>query len=344
MRSPLAEDSTAAPDLSRLSLMKDGRPGRGPNRTPYYVAAAVIVAVIILAAVLGDSSSAREAEAPVNSVPVSTAALSGEDSALFATGYVVARRQAAVSSKATGRLKELRVAEGDTVKQGEVLGVIENDDLAAQVREREAYLAAQQRQAEAAQADFAEALRIFARAEKLRSEGVISQSEFDAAQTRRLTAAAELSSAKAQVALGEAQLERAKVDLEYSFIRAPFDGTVLTKNADVGEIVAPFGASSDARAAIVTIADMHSLEIEADVAESQIARVAPGQPVSIVLDSYPGREYRGAVHNIVPTVDRAKATVLTRIKFDELDSHVIPEMSARVTFLARPENTEGRRR
>jgi len=113
---------------------------------------------------------------------------------------------------------------------------------------------------------------------------------------------------------------------------APFDGTVISKNADEGEVVAPFGSSANARAAVVTIADMSSLEVEADVSESNLQRVSVGQGCGITLDSIPGQIYEGIVSNIVPTVDRAKATVLVKIKFNNLDDRVIPEMSARVTF------------
>lgn len=127
----------------------------------------------------------------------------------------------------------------------------------------------------------------------------------------------------------------AAVALENTLIRAPFDGTVLTKDANVGEVVAPFASSANSRGAVVTMADMSSLEVEADVSESNITRVSPGQPCEIVLDAYPEKRYAGFVHKIVPTADRAKATVLTKVRFKERDNRVLPEMSAKVAFLSK---------
>ena len=124
-----------------------------------------------------------------------------------------------------------------------------------------------------------------------------------------------------------------QVSLENTNIRAPFDGTILTKNADIGEVVAPFGAGASSRVAVVTIADMGSLEVEADVSESNIEKVSTGQPCEISLDAYPEKNYRGVVDKIIPTADRAKATILTKIRFLERDNRVLPEMSAKVHFL-----------
>jgi len=139
---------------------------------------------------------------------------------------------------------------------------------------------------------------------------------------------------RASIKSYEAAVRAAEVALENTRIRAPFAGTVLTKNADVGEVVAPFAASANSRGAVVTIADMNSLQVEADVSESNITRVRLGQPVEITLDAYPDTRYRGRVHKIVPTADRAKATVLTKVVFLERDERVLPEMSAKVLFLS----------
>ncbi len=122
------------------------------------------------------------------------------------------------------------------------------------------------------------------------------------------------------------------MNLEYSYIRAPFDGVILTKNADVGEVVAPFGASLNAKAAVVTMADMDSLMVEVDVAESSLERVKPGGTAEIKLDAYPEDRFPGTVHMIVPTADRSKATVMTKVKFNRLDPKVLPEMSAKWRF------------
>jgi len=167
----------------------------------------------------------------------------------------------------------------------------------------------------------------------LLKEDALSRSVGDAALSRFKKATAELSAAKSSLEVGRSQLAKAQVDLEYTKIIAPFDGTVLTKDADVGEIVAPFGSSTSARAAIVTLADLKSLQVEADVSESNLSKVKMGQKVEIRIDSFPGVIYPGRVNKIVPTVDRAKGTVLVKISFDELDDKVLPEMSAKVNFI-----------
>jgi RND family efflux transporter MFP subunit len=132
-----------------------------------------------------------------------------------------------------------------------------------------------------------------------------------------------------------AALQVAKVSLEYTLIRAPFDSVVLTKNADIGDIVSPFSAAANAKAAVVTIADMSSLQVEVDVSESNIQKVTIGQPCEIQLDALPDSRFRGKVHMIVPTADRTKATVLVKARFIDRDNRILPEMSAKVAFLTR---------
>ncbi len=140
----------------------------------------------------------------------------------------------------------------------------------------------------------------------------------------------------ASIGAAKAAVTAAEVAVENTRIRAPFDGTVLTKHADVGEMVAPFAAAASSRGAVVTIADMESLEVEADVSESNIERVSAGQACEITLDAYPEQRYQAFVSKIVPTADRAKSTVLTKVKIRSYDSRVLPEMSAKVTFLSKP--------
>ncbi|MEK9136468.1 MAG: efflux RND transporter periplasmic adaptor subunit, partial [Bacteroidota bacterium] len=167
------------------------------------------------------------------------------------------------------------------------------------------------------------------RQRSLLAQGLTSQAEFDAAEARYKRVIAAIGSAKAAVAAAEVALENTR-------IRAPFDGTVLKKHADVGEVVAPFAAAASSRGSVVTMADMSSLEVEADVNESNIERISPGQACEVVLDAYPDQRYQGYVSKIVPTADRAKATVLTKVKFKSYDQRVLPEMSAKVTFLSKP--------
>jgi RND family efflux transporter MFP subunit len=241
---------------------------------------------------------------------------------LTASGYVVAQRKASIASKATGRLVFLGFEEGDNVKKGEIIGRIESSDVEAALTQAKANLAV-------SKADRNDADQSLDRAKKLFDRHLISQAELDAAQAR-------YDRVVATIAASEAAIKSAEVQLENTLIRAPFDGTILTKNADVGEVVAPFAAGASSRVAVVTIADMSSLEVEADVSESNIEKINPQQSCEVVLDAYPDHRYRGYVNKIVPTADRAKATVMTKIRFVDRDSRVLPEMSAKVYFLSKP--------
>jgi RND family efflux transporter MFP subunit len=253
---------------------------------------------------------------------------------LHASGYVVAQRQADVASKATGRLMALYVGPGDRVTAGQVLAKIESADMTARLHQAQANVAVAQAAVAQARAAADEARLDFERKQGLRDANLVSKAEFDLATARHATAQAGVASAEAQVRAVEAAARAAEVELDNTVIRAPFDGTVLTKNADVGEIVAPFGSSATSRAAVVRIADMRSLMVEADVSERHLDQVKQGSPCEITLDAYPQQRYRGVVDTIVPTADRAKATVLTKIRFDHLDDRVLPEMSAKVAFLS----------
>jgi RND family efflux transporter MFP subunit len=212
------------------------------------------------------------------------------------------------------------VEEGDPVKKGQIIARIEDQDILAGRAGARASLTL-------ARADSLDAWRSLQRQQQLHISGLTSQAELDAAEAR-------YERVVASIAVAEAAVLEADVALENTRIRAPFDGTVLTKNADVGEVVAPFAASASSRGAVVTMADMNSLQVEADVSESNITRVELGQPCEIILDAYPDHRYRGKVHKIVPTADRAKATVLTKVLILDRDERVLPEMSAKVAFLA----------
>lgn len=240
---------------------------------------------------------------------------------LAASGYVVAQRKASVASKGTGRLVYLGVVEGDRVKRDQVIARLEDNDIRAQLDQARANL-------RLSEAESVDANQSLVRARALFEKSLASQAELDAAQSRRDRVLASIEVARALVA-------GAEVALENMLIRAPFDGTVLTKNADVGEIVAPFAASASSRAAVVTIADMTSLEVEADVSESNIERISADQPCEITLDAYPEKRYRAFVSKIVPTADRAKATVMVKVGFQSYDNRVLPEMSAKVLFLTK---------
>lgn len=244
----------------------------------------------------------------------------GHSSALMvASGYIVAQRKAAVASKGTGRLVYLGVVEGDRVRAGQVIARLEDSDVRALLAQARANL-------QLSQADLHNVEQSLARMRALRDSGFTTSAGVDSAEARYLQV-------KSGIAVAQAMVEGAEVALENTVIRAPFDGTVLTKNADVGEVVAPLAASAFSKAAVVTIADLRSLQVEADVSESNLEGVSVGQGCEIVLDAYPDQRYPGHVAMIVPTADRAKATVQVKVAFRLLDARVLPEMSAKVHFL-----------
>jgi len=272
------------------------------------------LALVILWIVLGSIS-------PTIKVKTATAGILTDtqvQSVLSATGYVVAQRQASVASKGTGRLEYLEVEEGDRVAKGQVIGRLENEDIKAALDMTLAGL-------EQARAESTEAALNYNRQKQLLLTGSATDDLVEVAQARFRSAAASVKYAIAAV-------KAAQVSLENTYIKAPFDGTVLTKYAEIGEIVAPMASSASSRGALVVLADMTSLEVEADVSESNIQRVVVGQAVEIILDAYPAKRYPGHVKKIVPTADRSRATVLTRIAFSEVDEYVLPEMSARINF------------
>ena len=324
-------------DLSRLRIAREpGRPGRRWVRL--VVPAALLAAALLLWLIWPRpvqapalSAAPQPSPAPALQAPPANAPV------LNATGYVVAQRKAEVASKATGRIKKLHVREGDQVKSGAVIAELENDDLAALVKEREANIGVLQAQLEAARATLKAADLAYKRSLTLRLKDAVSQSAHELSEARYQRALADVSATEASLELARAQLDKARVDLSYTYILAPFDGTVLTKNADEGEIVAPFGSASNAKAAVVSLADMQSLQVEADVSEANFLKIHLGQPAAITLDSFPEKQYRGETVKIVPTVDRAKATVLVKIRFLDQDQRVIPEMSAKVAFALKPQ-------
>ena len=333
-----------APSLARLKIDRSAAPQlkRRRRRWPWVLGALLIAGGAAMLLV------PRATEVQVGSVLA--AYPSQQFTELTASGYVVAQRRAAVASKGTGRLVELRVREGSTVKQGELIGRLDASDVAAAVGAAQAGVRqaeAVQRQAEAAlgqaQADLDNAEVEGKRQSALRDQGFVSPQAVDAAERRTLmarsvlaTQRAAIASAKAGIAQSQSQVSVQRVNQANTEIRAPFDGVVLLKNANVGDMITPFSSASGTSGAVVTMADMGTLEVEADVSESNVARIKPDQPVEITLDALPEMRFRGSVSRIVPTVDRAKATVMTKVRFEKLDPRILPEMSAKVSFLSQP--------
>ena len=255
---------------------------------------------------------------------------------LNASGYVVADRKSAVASKVTGRLVHLGVEEGSRVQAGQIIARQENRDAAAARDRAVQNVAVARHNREQARAELENAGLDYERKKALGAKGTIARSSFDAAEARFKTARASVEALAAAGRAAQAALAEAEVLLDYTNIRAPFDAVVLTKNADIGDIVTPLAATADAKAAVVTVADMDSLLVEVDVSESNIAQVQVGQPCEIRLDAFPERRFPGRVHMILPTADRSKASITVKVAFLERDPRVLPEMSARAAFLSRP--------
>jgi RND family efflux transporter MFP subunit len=309
-------------DLSALRIHRSQEQKDGPpKKTGKYVTVTIIVTVLVVGAyILIQKLLAPAIE--VQLVSVAWTSPSQSNAVLTASGYVVAQRKAAVASKATGRLVYLGVVEGDRVQKNEVIARLEDSDMRASLEQAKANLRVNE-------ADLKDAQQTLARQKSLLDKGLTTQAEYDATEARMQRVLASIEMAKAMV-LG------AEVSLENTLIRAPFDGTVLTKNADIGEMVVPMAASVGSKSAVVTIADMGSLQVEADVSESNIERIVTGQVCEITLDAYPGTRYESYVDKIVPTADRAKATVMVKVAFKKYDGRVLPEMGAKVLFLTKP--------
>jgi HlyD family secretion protein len=329
------------PDLERLRIQRPGeeRPVAASSRTRIVLILLGVVLVSLVGLYLwGPLKPATE----VTTAVVSRLYPAQAYTVLNASGYVVAQRKAAVSSKSTGRLVFLGVEEGSRVKKGQIIASLENEDLVAarnqavsQVKQAEADLGT-------VQAELVDAQLQYRRYKTLVSQDLIPKQDFDAANARYKKAQAGVAAAQAGIKVAQAGLANAQAALDYTYIRGPFDGVVTSKYADVGEVVAPFGAAANARAAVVTMADLNSLMVEVDVAESNLDKVRLGQPCEISLDAIPDRRFAGEVHMIVPTADRTKATVLTKVKFLETDDRILPEMSAKVAFLSQPLKQEAR--
>ena len=323
-------------DLSTLKIDR-GAPvnsGRKRRRWITWLAIAAVVAVAVIFYLR------QPRVAAVQAVSVVTAYPSQQFVILNATGYVVAQRKAAVSTKATGRLEWLGVAEGSRVKANEVIARLDHRDVSAQFDQTAAAVKVAQSSIDQSEAELWEAGKSLNRTRDLVARGFITQSALDTAVARELRARGAVSGARSSLAVARASQHVAQVAVDYTVIRAPFDGVVLTKNANIGDIVTPFSSAADSKGAVVTMADMTTLEVEADVSESSLAKVKVGQPCEIVLDALPDARFRGTISRMVPTVDRAKATVMTKIRFSELDPRILPEMSAKVSFLSQEITSE----
>ena len=296
------------PDLSKLRIDRSAAPVVSRRRRRWLWWGGIL----LLLAIAGGWFALQPRAVTVLTTSVVTTYPSQQFVLLNATGYVVAQRKAAISSKATGRLEWLGVAEGSRVKAGDIIARIDARDAVAQLK----------------------------RSQDLLAKGFVSAAAVDTAKARAEKATAGVANARATISVTEASSRNAQVSVDYTVIRAPFDGVILSKSANVGDLVTPFSNAADSKGAVVSMVDMSTLEVEADVAESSLSKVSVGQPAEILLDALPDSRFRGRISRIVPTVDRAKATVMTKVKFDAIDPRILPEMSAKVSFLSQDVTTE----
>jgi len=267
-----------------------------------------------------------------SAVAASSAAPS--NSVLDASGYVVARRQATVSAKITGKVREVLIEEGMRVEQGQILATLDDMDQQADVNLRQAQLDSARSQAAEIEAQLRQARNDYRRQQELTARKLTPASQLDAARASSDAFTARLNSQRRQIDVAVKSLEMSQVSLNDTIIRAPFAGVVIAKAAQPGEMISPISAGGGfTRTGIGTIVDMDSLEVEVDVNEAFIGRVAAKMPVEATLNAYPDWHIPGAVVAVIPAADRTKATVRVRVSLLEKDQRIVPDMGVRVAFL-----------
>jgi len=318
-------------DLGSLRIHDSHRSGGKTGKLLSY-ATAVLGAVVIIA---GLAYAFRNQTPAVEVVTAQKPEAGGRSAILNASGYVTPRRRATIAAKITGRVTGVFFDEGTHVHAGQLLAMLDDSDTKRALDSVKADRDASQ----AAIADFQVQLKFaqiqLRRAEQLQQSGVLSQEQLDTASTNADSLRAKIELAKQQVQSSEARIREAQQAVDNCVINAPYDGIVVSKDAQVGEMVSPISAGGGfTRTGIATIVDMNSNEIEVDVNESYIARVKDRQKVTAILDAYPNWEIPSHVRTVIPTADRQKATVKVRISFDKLDPRILPDMGIKVTFLS----------
>jgi RND family efflux transporter MFP subunit len=304
----------------------------GPGRWVWMVGA-----IVLLVAVLGAGGWWLFSHRAIP-VQTATAVAAGSDpsagAVLQATGYVTARRQATVSAQITGTLTEVLIEEGDHVKKDQVLARLDDSAYKAALDTAAAQAKAAHALVDQYQSQLAQNLRDAARDEALAKQGLVSKQAAEQARTLADSTRAQLVSQQKQAVAADANTVQAQVNFDYCTVRAPFDGVITTKDAQIGEIISPFSAGGGfTRTGIGTIVDMDSLEVDVDVNEAYIGRVTPKMPAEAVLDAYPDWKISAHVIAIVPAADRGKATVKVRVAMEQKDSRIVPDMGVRVSFL-----------
>lgn len=309
------------------------RKGDGGKRRMWWIIGAVGVAAAI-AAVLFLVFGNRPTEVQTQTIESTQGSGATAGAVLDASGYVVARRIATVSSKVTGRVRSVMIEEGQHINAGDVMATLDPIDADAQRDLAAAQVAAAASQAGAIEAQLRDATANAARLGALARQQLVAKAQADAAIAQRDALAAQLQAVRKNTGVASAQLRIANQGVDNTIVRAPFGGVVIAKAAQVGEIISPLSAGGGfTRTGIGTIVDMDSLEVEVDVGENFIGRVQEGMPTETVLNAYPDWKIPGRVIAVIPTADRGKATVKVRVSLDSKDARVVPDMGARVSFL-----------
>jgi len=316
------------PDLATLKIDR----AHSPPGTRWF---RWLVLVLVLSLLVGGMVFAlRRTDPVVLVVTARSVNNAGRGVLLNASGYVTPRRRATVAAKITGLVSQVLVEEGMQVREGQVMATLDNSDAQTRVTSARADRAAASAALGDLQVNLTNSTRELQRTTQLQREGVSSQQALDLAHTTEESLRARIVATQEQVRAADAHTSIAQQDLANTIVRAPFAGLVVSKDAQVGEMVSPISAGGGfTRTGIATIVDMKSLETEVDVNESYIARVLPGRPVTVILDAYPDWQIPGTVRIIIPTADRQKATVKVRISFDQLDPRILADMGVKVSFL-----------
>ena len=265
------------------------------------------------------------------------------DAVLQATGYVTARRMATVSAQMTGTLTEVLIDEGFKVRKGQVLARLDDTGLKAGLAAAEAQIRTAEANQGQLRAQLAQAQADERRQAELAASGMTTHQSREQASTAVKTVSAQLEAAQRQIELAQAQARQARVNFDYATVRAPFDGIVTARAAQVGEIISPLSAGGGfTRTGVGTIVDMDSLEVNVDVNEAYIAQVKADMPCEAVLDAYPDWKIPAHVVAVIPSADRGKATVKVRVALEQKDDRVVPDMGVRVSFLATKPKAEAK--
>lgn len=320
--------SAERPSLEGLRIDRTN----APRRQPLPGALLAISLLIVVGAGFAAWWLARPKPVTVRTAAARELAVGDQATLLNASGYVTARREATVSSKVTGKIREVLVEEGMEVKEGQVLARVDDSNTQASLQLAEAELNAAKQALAETNANLELAELDLRRQRELADKNIVSPADLDRADSTARALRGRRERGLSEIAVAERQVDIWKQQVDDTIIRAPFSGVVTSKNAQPGEMISPMSSGGFTRTGVCTLVDMNSLEIEVDVSESYINRVEPNQPVQATLDSYPDWRIPAHVIAIIPTADRQKATVKVRVGFEKLDPRILPDMGVKVAF------------